>query len=289
MEGLVPIEIDPKSFFRKNCSLPALPSALTKIQKGLNSDKVSTNDIVEVVKSDPSLVAHVLKIANSVYYSLPREVEDVRFAVAFLGLNEVYRIVLSISVVNTLQVKQKQALDEFWFHSYFTALITKMLAKRYDKLLSTEDLWSAAILHDIGKLIYLKFFPEHYKTLSSYCKDNGCLFSQAEKHFQLPASSYIGELLSVHWGLPNNIMNACKNHSMDDLDNLDNNKPISSLIRIICLGNMLAILSHNKLSENTKRQLIKTAMDSMKWTESDFLEIMGDVYELKIEVEKFNA
>ena len=176
---LAPIEINPKTFLRQHCTLPALPEVVGKVQGLIQDSNVNLNKVADIIGGDPGILAQVLKVVNSAYYGLPAEITKVRMAVAFLGLNEVYRIVLSLAVVNNLAIKHKKELDRFWFHSFFSATCAKHLAKKFEPLLSYEELWPAAMLHDIGKLVYLKFYPDHYADLTNYCKQQGCMFSDA--------------------------------------------------------------------------------------------------------------
>ena len=101
MTALDPIEFDPKTFFRKHFALPALPEVVSKIQGLIQSDNASMKQVAELVSGEPALVAQVLKVVNSAYYGLPMEIKDVKSAIVFLGLNEIYRMVLSVSVVNS--------------------------------------------------------------------------------------------------------------------------------------------------------------------------------------------
>lgn len=282
-----PIEIDPKKFLYDHCTLPALPAAVTFLQKKLYSDDITIDEIVDSVKSDPSFVAQILKVVNSAYFSLHKEIEDIKFAVAYLGLHEINRIILSISVVNSMDIDRKDELKKFWFHSFYTALCTKLLARRYEKLISPEGLWSAAILHDIGKLVYLKFFPKNHDALVKYSAEHGCLFSDAENNFSAPKSSFMGGLLCERWRLPARIRRACEYHSLADLKNIRGKSLSDAFIRIICLGNLMAVLSHEELAEETKKEVIQEIIDSLECTEADFLTIMGDIYELKLDAEKF--
>jgi len=284
---LAPIEIDPKTFLRQHCTLPALPAVVGQIQSLIHDYNVDMEKVAELVSSDPAILAQVLKIVNSAYYGLPREIGDVRFAIAFLGLNEIYRMVLSLSVINTLAINRKDDLVNFWFHSFYAALCTKYIANKYEPHLSVEELWSAAILHDIGKLVYLKFFPEHYKALKDFSKEQGCLFSEAESHFSLPSSAFLGTLLCDHWRLPENVRNACEFHSLKDLPAVKENSPSADFRRMICLGNLLAIVSADELNSAKRQGLSTEVQTTLNLTEAGFLTMMGDVYELRIEVERF--
>jgi HD-like signal output (HDOD) protein len=243
--------------------------------------------VAELISSDPAILAQVLKIVNSAYYGLPREIGDVRFAIAFLGLNEIYRMVLSLSAINTLAIDKKDELNEFWFHSFYTALCTKYLAKKYEPHLSLEELWSAAMLHDIGKLVYLKFFPDHYRGLSNFCKEHGSLFSEAEKHFSLPSSAFLGTVLCDHWRLPDEIRQACETHTLEDLSAPKADGPSNRFQRMICLGNLLTVLSTSELSNTTRQNIADACKPALDCTQTEFLALMGDIYELRIDVERF--
>ncbi len=287
MESLTPIEIDPKTFLRQHCSLPQLPSYATRIQEMVRSDETDIRELTEVITGEPALVAQILKVVNSSYYGLPREITDLRFAIAFLGLNEVYRMVLSLLVVESLHVPEKEELGRFWFHSFYTALCTKHMASQYERHLGFEDLWSAAILHDIGKLVYLKFFPDHYKALTAHCLEHGCLFEEAERHFSLPSSCYLGTLLCDHWRLPKAIRIACETHRMADLSNADPKQMSDMFIRMISLGNLSAILAANELSEPVRQEIAEAMRTAMGWSEAEFLTVMGTVFELKTDATTF--
>jgi HD-like signal output (HDOD) protein len=287
MTDLPPIEIDQDKFLREHFALPALPSVVMKIQNLIEGGDADMGNVADLISGEPSLVAQVLKVANSAYYGLSREIANVKYAIAFLGLNEIYRMVLSLSVVNTLAIEEKDELNKFWFHSFYTALSTKYLAKKFEPHLSFEELWSAAILHDIGKLVYLKFFSDHYKTLALFSKEQGCLFSATEQRFSLPASALFGMLLSNHWRLPDHVKSACERHSLTDLAEIKENGRLARFERMICLGNLLTVLSTDELDDDVKQEIAKATRTALSCQEPEFLAIMGDIYELRIDVERF--
>lgn len=286
MEKLPPIKIDEKTFLRQHCSLPSLPEVVTKIQEEIHSDGVNIANVAAIVADDPALIAQILKVVNSAYYGLSKEIIDIKFAIAYLGLNEVSRIVLSISVVNSLSITEESELNKFWFHSFFTALCCKHLAKRIEPLLSFDELWPAAILHDIGKLVYLKFFPNHYRKLVKYTEENQCLFSDAERYYSVPTSSYFGALLCDRWRLPEKVREACEFHGLNDLLKMNTNGGADGFRRIICLGNLIANLSADTLNKNIKNELIQFIQQDIGFSEDNFLLFMGEIYELKLNVEK---
>lgn len=283
MSKIEPIVIDPKTFLYKHCSLPALPSVLTKIQEAMYSIDVSIDKIATLIKNDPALVAQVLKLVNSAYYSLPIEISNVKIAVAYIGINEIYRIVLSVSVINTLSADLKSEFKDIWFHSFLTAFCSKYFAQKFEMLLETNELWTDALLHDIGKLVYLKFFPIHYKKLINYSQKNGCLFNEAEDNYSLPSSSYFGTLLCERWRLPGTIKKACSSHNLHNLKKINEEGLKDPYIKMVILGNLSAELISGKLSQDKKEEISEIIIKTLNINESDFLLIMGDIIELKEE------
>lgn len=287
MTNLPPIEIDPKTFLYDHCELPALPEILIKIQQLMSSNEFTANKISNLINTDPSMVAELLKVANSAYYSFSKEIKEVKFAVAYMGINEVYRIVLSFSVVNSLSTDDKKGFDKIWLHSVYTALCSRYLCRKYEPLISSGEVWAAAILHDIGKLVYLKFFPDHFNALLNYSEENGILFSESEKILKFPKSSYFGVLLCDRWRLPNRVKEACAFHGVKNLANSAGTSIENSFTRMISAGNLLAILMGNSISKEKTDEITTVIKSAFRLTDEEFLLLAADISELKLEAENF--
>lgn len=286
-----PFKINPKTFLRDHCALQPLPEFITKIQRAVNSDNITidVDHIAQQISRDSALVAQILKIVNSAYYTLPRKVSNIRFAVAFLGIAEISKIAFSFSVVNSLDIKDHSILKKFWSHSYLTALWAKEVDKNVRSFVGTEELWTAAILHDIGKLVYLKFFPDHCKALIQYCNENGSLFCEAEDILKFPKSSDMGALLCDRWGLETIIQSACETHTVYDLQKIDASQSDADLKRVICLGNIMAILTQDDINAQTREKIYQTARSELKLSEDDFLLFLGKNTEFSLEVDALSA
>jgi len=110
----------------------------------------------------------------------------------------------------------------------------------------------------------------------------------AEEHFALPASSFFGTLLCDHWLLPAKVRQACLQHSLGDLRQLQqDNTSAGDFRRMICLGNITAVLSCEELNTELKHELAGAITAAVKCSESDFLSLMGSIYDLRLEVEEF--
>ena len=128
----------------------------------------------------------------------------------------------------------------------------------------------------------IKFFPEHYKEIKRYCEQEGCSFSEAEEHYKLPTSSYLGSLLCHHWRMPSKVEDACEYHHLSHISEQG-----SDFQTVIALGNLLATLSAGGLNESCKNRITEVAENILELSPDNFILIMADVYNLESEAEKF--
>lgn len=279
------IIIDPKTFLREQFTLPPLPEIVINIQKTINSSDANVSNISTLIKSDPSLTAQVLKVVNSAYYGLRNEVSDIKYAVAYLGIHEIYNMVLSFSVIDTLDVKSSGELEDFWTHSIFTALCAKTLTKKFEPLLDPGQVWIGALLHDIGKLVYFKFFPAHFHAILNHAKKHGQLYEEIEKKLPIPSSAYLGTLLCHRWGLPSIVAEACEAHIPGEIT--DKNPSINDYKKIIFGANLMAVFAVGELSGETKKKVFQTLSALFVIEEDPLMELMGKMYDLKKEIKKY--
>jgi putative nucleotidyltransferase with HDIG domain len=292
MEGrpaatLPPIGIDEKRFLMNHFVLPPLPALVDRLLETVRSCEATANEVAGLLASDPGLVAEILKLVNSAYYGLPRKITEVRHAVAYLGLSEIERIALTATVLKFGAPGTDDAFRHFWFHSFYSALISKRIARKYAKALDAEELHTAVLLHDIGKLVYMKFFPDHYRVLAAYCEDHGVTFPEAEQLHGMPSHHVLGAMLAERWRLPELVRRTCVEHEVEHLDSVDGSDPRREELRITCLSNLLANLAAGTLSADRKAAFRDATTRALRCDEQEFLLLMGEVYELKAETEGF--
>ena len=280
---LEPIIIDPKTFLYEHCSLPALPRILFEVQELMQSTEVNIENVADCIAKDSGLVAEVLKVVNSAYYSLPHHVSNIKFAIAYIGLREMYHIVLSVSVLNTLAPDDLDEFNQIWFHSYFAALSAKLLVKKFERYLPYEEIWIAALLKNIGNLVYLKFFPDHYKVIQKYSIENGCLFPDAEKHFDLPSSIWMGQLLCDRWELPDMVKSVVSINCIEALTRPK--EKLNAYNRIIHLSHLITNLAMDQMNSENKEIISNIIVNNLNLSKEEFLLLMGDIYHLKAEAE----
>ena len=282
--------VHPDTFLEVGFPLPSLSPSLNRLRKTLGSGPADVREVAAVLSADTELVDRIMKIVNSPYYSLPTAIRDVRHAVAYLGADEIERIALVVAVMDELAPQDAVEFDRFWYHAFLTALTAKAICKNFARGVDPEQLHVAALLHDVGKLVYLKFFPEHYRELTGYCVSRATLMVDAEKQLDLTSHIALGVTLADRWSLPPVVKRACSLHELGDLKRL-NDDPTESgdELRVLCSANLLSNLATGELATEVKTQIRAEVLRALDCNEGGFLLLMGELYELKPVVQRFLA
>lgn len=90
-----------KQAIERSGPLPAAPKQYLTLTRMLRDPATKATDVVEVVSQDPALVARVLRLSNSAYYSGGREISDLRTAVIRLGQDALRQLVLASEVFSS--------------------------------------------------------------------------------------------------------------------------------------------------------------------------------------------
>ncbi|WP_353663018.1 HDOD domain-containing protein [Hydrogenimonas sp. SS33] len=136
-------------------SLPPLPQTVTQIEAAYADPNVDAKKVAEIVEKDPMVVADLLKLLNSAFYGLRKEITSVEQAVALLGMKSVKDLVINLSVRNILRTN----LSPYGINSEEFAKVSQfqsMLAQRWMKAVNpakTEKIRLLALLQEIGKIV----------------------------------------------------------------------------------------------------------------------------------------
>ena len=200
-------------FINEVKTLPPAPRILTQLLQLLKENDVDASHIVDLITFDPALTAKILQLCNNSSAGLAQKVHHLPEAVTRLGFNEIYRAVAVIVGKGTLGEAQKgygMAVGELWRHSVVTAVAGKVLARSLDQ---DENLvFTAALLHDIGKLVLSASVAEEYPAVSKAIAESGQSFLEAEKDIIGAEHAEVGARLLEQWNFPENLVSVVRHH-----------------------------------------------------------------------------
>lgn len=184
-------------------NLISLPEVCVRINEMVDDPKSSVADMAKVISLDPALSARLLKIANSSFYSFPSRVETISRAATIIGTRELRFLVLATSAVRSFENLDSSLFDinSFWRHSIYTGLIARLLAS-HCRVLHSERLFVAGLLHDLGHLVMYHRIPELIKVMQYRAKQANIPMYIAERDvFDLDHGQVARELFKL-WNLP---------------------------------------------------------------------------------------
>jgi HD-like signal output (HDOD) protein len=139
-------------------TLPPFDKTALRIQQEIQKKDASISKIEKLIIADPAMTSQVLKVANSAFFRGLSKVMTIREAIVRMGLDEITRIVLILSQTKLYSTKDafiKNYRNLLWQHSLVSALVSQWVAKEAGFEESTQEVFFASLMHDIGKLFLI--------------------------------------------------------------------------------------------------------------------------------------
>jgi len=144
----------PEDLVREVKNLPSAPKVLPRLKQLLSDGNSAMHEIVAFIRLDPGIVARVLQVANSAYYSKGVRCLTVEEAVNRVGYDQVYELV-SYAVASQVLVRPLDAYgleaDELWKMSVACALAAEALADRTGQ--DRNVAYTTGLLHCVGMVV----------------------------------------------------------------------------------------------------------------------------------------
>ncbi len=240
--------------------LPVLPAAYRHIISLIEKD-ASMNEIAQFIENEPEYAANVLRTVNSAFYGI--RTGSVKKAIVYLGLNTVKNIVLSSEAFVLLSEGPvpKEEVEQLWQHSSLCYRIFHGLYQGLyiEKIL--EQFAAAGLLHDIGHLNILKYFPREFAVILTYCKDEKKRhMPDIERQIIGAAHTQLGGYLLDWWNLPSDIVDSCLHHHGPIGDKQRHRK-------IIALIHVADMYSSKEITHGALEQIDPRALSILKTSE----------------------
>jgi putative nucleotidyltransferase with HDIG domain len=260
-------------------NLPSLPEVIHKINSLMEDDTISVNYIGNLMTKDMSLSAKILKIVNSPFYGFPQRIYNLNLALVLLGSNTLKSIIITSSVFELM----KDTMKGLWEHSLFCGLTAKYIARQINgnKQFIDEDLvFSAGLLHDIGKLIIAIKFRDDFNSIIKFAEEKKLVYSEAEKEILNISHADVGYYLTKSWNYPASIYTPIRFHH--DFMMLYKNENITKNY------NVKSIADNKNKTYSSNNYIIETAIVNLSdiLTKSLGIGFSGSIYvdEIKNEI-----
>ena len=275
------IDIDPRIMAMVE-KMPAFPASVTTILNLTARSTCAPKDLVEVIEHDPVLTVKVLKLVNSAYFGLSREVTSVKQAIVYVGINTIKNVAISIAAMGALPSTSPSGYDlqRFLSHSLTTAAAARVLARGLGvKENDLGDFFVASLLHDIGQLLMAQFFPAEFAKALSLCADDGVSIQQAEQQMMGVDHAMVGAMLAERWQLPAPLVGCIRNHHR--LGEIESPTPLDMTVFVANQVSKMVVADGQGLS-----QIESFPPHVETWVGGDLHGVMGRLHDLDTEIER---
>lgn len=213
----------------KPTDIPTPPHAALRVIQACADDKVDANRLSGLIGGDPVLTAELLRVVNSAFYSLGREVRSIAQAVTIIGQRALRNLVLCISVRDTLRDQASQNMDmaDFMDDMLRRAVCARILGE--ENGLDAQECFTAGILQDFGILVMFKQQPDSNASWNDFRHADPDARYVLEQEAFGTTHDQVGLMVARSWGLPDDLTTVMAYHH-----HTENGDDIDSDMRPLC-------------------------------------------------------
>lgn len=241
-------------------NLPALPQVVGAVLALADDPAASPKALEKILERDTGLSAKLLRVASSSYYG-GNQTPSVGRAITVLGINTVKSLVLALSMQSMSSgAAGAPSFNKiaYWQHCLAAATAGRILGKLLLPM-KAEEIYSAALMHDIGLIVVERFAPEELERSFRMAKEERIPLHEAERQVCGFDHAEVGGLLAEKWGLSETLHGAIRYHH--DVEQDPNS---SECTHVVSAANTIAHqCGFSTMGENTNLDAEMNMMSSL--------------------------
>ena len=211
--------IDLTALIEQANELEPLSPTSVRLAELISDPNYYLDDVVDLITYDQALTLKLLRTANSAASGTTERIGSVKEAINRMGVAQVLALTIASKVRPLLQASiPAYDLDEgsLWQHSVTAAICLETLQSRC-KFGAPPEAFTAALLHDVGKLVMARFLDPEIVGFLRCAKEQDCLDEvEAETLLLSVHHAELGGVIAQHWNLPSRIVLGVTYHHNPD-------------------------------------------------------------------------
>ena len=208
-----------EELLEQDSELFSLPEIYIRVSELMENENSASAQIGKVVETDPALSSRILKMVNSAFYGIPKTIASISQAITILGRDRLRQILIGTVLSGVFGKAQSPVLvmEDFWYHSVKTAILARHLGNDSEISNEAESLFTAGLLHEIGRLIMAQKIPEQSGAIQKAIDMEGEDIMAAESRILGFTHCDVGGAFIEKWGLPALLADVAKFHHSPQL------------------------------------------------------------------------
>jgi HD-like signal output (HDOD) protein len=192
--------------------LPTAPRLLVELGRLMNNRNVESRDVVALLRQDPPLAAHIIRMANSAAYAPPDPIGSLERALEFVGFAEVHRLVGAVATTQLAEQKMRlYPVDgtQLRLNTLFVAVVMEELAKWSGE--RPHTCYTVGLLRPIG-MMALERLAGPEAAIPTYLESGETELDAWERKHWGVTNVEAAERILLHWRLPRETVTAIRHH-----------------------------------------------------------------------------
>ena len=216
--------------------LAPLPASTVRLAALVDSPDCHLEDVAELIAFDQALTVRLLRAANSAASASALHVGTVQEAVMRMGTAQVLALAVACGAKPFLQARVTAyglAEGALWRHSVAAAVAAE-IALAFCEVEIPPEAFTAALLHDIGKLVMGRFLSPEILGFIRRAQEVDHLGQLGAESLLLNVHhGELGGLIAQHWKLPPRVVQGIIHHH-------DPEQGLDPICDFTCLANHVA-------------------------------------------------
>ena len=231
---------------------PAQSRVVLEIRQEIEEPEPEFKRIAGLIEQDIALSATVLKIVNSPFWGLRKEITSPRHALAMLGLENFSNVILTSSLRDTVANPNmpENEFNKFFEHSLLVAKLCREISKDVIALSGQQypgTAYLAGLFHDCGIPVLALRFPDYFNVVPGLYDQEKKLEWLEEERFETN-HSVVGCLLVNTWKLPPLVRQAIFYHHQEDFS-IHEDDELVNMISLVMLAEKIVAEQENKRND----------------------------------------
>jgi len=263
---------------------PPLPAVSLRILEVIKDPDYSIDDVVNLVRTDPSLTARVLRLTNSAMMGITSNITTVNDAVTYLGTRNLVKLVLICCAANHFRTAVTSIYgqpNDLWRHTVAVATACYWIAD-HAGMRDSATAFTLGILHNIGKVALSQ---------STIADEVAPAFEHTATHWEAEWRIFgidhadAAGVIADAWNLPRALAQALRDHH--DLDRIDE---MSQLSAVLSAGDdMVLAAGIGRAFPKVQARVSSALLERLALTEADIEDATAHVtVELETQAELLN-
>ena len=256
--------------------ISTLPQIALRVMEVANAPDSGAADLKEVMESDASLSARVLRCVNSSAYATRPKISSLQQAVAYLGMEQIRNLAMTASVSELFKTDESigpYRRSDLWRHLISVGVCARLIALRRN-VQNFEDAFLAGLLHDIGIVLEDQHMHESFCEIVQSLSKEKTLAEVECAHLGFD-HTMLAEKLAETWGFAEGIKAAIRYHHTS----IDYRGPDVDLVRCVEVANLICTLKGISSVGLKLVRFSQPALDGLKLGKKDIVVLAEDLQE----------